>query len=79
MQVRRGAARIRRAALDEDREVARRRIAQQRRQRRIVGELHRVQAHAERGLDRVVPAGFDVDRLPQALGALEAVGLRPSP
>src|SRR5258705_4117070 len=43
----------------------------------FVRELNGIQANADRGLDGVVPAGLDVDRLPKALGPVETMTLRP--
>src|SRR5262249_53086970 len=63
---------VRHASLHEDREVAGGSVAKKRRQRGFVRKPDGIQAHAERGLHRVVPAGFHVDRLPEALAALEA-------
>ena len=39
----------------------------------LAGKAHRVQLHAERRFDRVVPARLDVDRLPQAFRAFQPV------
>ncbi len=65
--------RFARAALDEHREVGGRRVRDQRRQLLLAGKPHRVQLHAKRRFDRIVPARLDVDRLPQALCAVEPV------
>ena len=61
------------ATVDEEREAPGRGVPQERGQLRFVGELDGVQPHAERRLDGVVPARLDMDRLPQPLGALQAV------
>ncbi len=65
------------AAFDEHGEVARGRILEQFREPAFVGKARGIEAHAQRRLHRIVPARLHVDRLPEALGAVQRVRLRP--